>query len=100
MGVLGQSRDQGSAAVVPTAQGPVDHTGFFQNIGAGFRQAVAGPHSTQVGQAIYEKRAYDQIVQALTAEGEQGADYISVLQGQHAPVPRPFRNPYFVDPRA
>jgi hypothetical protein len=94
MGVLSQSRDQGAASVVPTAQGPIDKTGFFENVGAGFRESVAGPHSTRIGEAVYEKRAYDQIVQALSQEGEQGADTISVLQGQHTAAPRPFRNPY------
>jgi hypothetical protein len=94
MGVLGQSRDQGAAAVAPAAQPLFDKTGFFQNVGAGFRQAVAGPHSTQVGQAIYEKRAYDQIVSALSAEGEQGHDTIEVIRGDPRLVPRSFRNPY------
>jgi hypothetical protein len=97
MGVLGQSKDQGAAAVVPTAQGPVDRTGFFQNIGAGFRQAVAGPHSTRVGQAIYEKRAYDDVIKALQAEGEQGEDLLTITN-KPTPVKRPFRNPYASGP--
>lgn len=95
MGVLGQSRDQGAAAVAPPMAGPVDKTGFFSNIGAGFRQAVAGPHSTAVGQAISEKNLYDQVIKAVQAEGEQGEDKNSLT---NQPVKRPFRNPYVSGP--
>jgi hypothetical protein len=95
MGVLGQSRDQGAAAVAPPMQGPVDPTGFFSNIGAGFRQSVAGTHSTRVGQAISEKNIYDQVITALQAEGEQGED-TNGLTGEK--VRRPFRNPYVSEP--
>lgn len=95
MGVLGQSRDQGAAAVAPPMQGPVDQTGFFSNVGAGFRQAVAGKHSTRVGQAISEKNLYDQVITALQAEGEQGEDTNS-LTGEK--VKRPYRNPYVSEP--
>jgi hypothetical protein len=98
MGVLGQSRDQGAASVVPTAQLPVDKTGFFENIGAGFRQAVAGPHSTRVGDAIYQKDLYDQIVRDLAAEGEQGQDSFEDLRGQRQVAKRAFRNPYVSEP--
>jgi hypothetical protein len=95
MGVLGQSRDQGAAAVAPTASGPVDRTSFFENVGAGFRQAVAGPHSTRVGEAIYETRTYDQIIKALQVEGEQGEDTNSLTNTK---VKRPYRNPYVSGP--
>jgi hypothetical protein len=98
MGVLGQSKDKGAGAIAPTATGPVDKTGFFSNIVAGFRAAVAGPHSTRVGDAIYQKRTYDDIINQLTAEGEQGEDYITVMQGQRTPVKRPFRNPFVSSP--
>lgn len=115
MSVLGQSKDTGANAVLPQAQGPT--TGFFQNIRAGFQGAVAGPHSTRVGQAIYEKRYYDDIVKALAAEGEQGDDYVQspVLRSSpfynpvpgervnaqgvvFVPVKRSFRNPYVSSP--
>lgn len=97
MGVLGQSRDQGADAVVPTANGPVDQTGFFENVGAGFSQAVAGPHSTRVGEAIYQKRSYDDIIKALQAEGEQGQDTLTITTTP-TQVKRPFRNPYVSGP--
>lgn len=97
MGVLGQSKDKGAAAVTPALQQPVDKTGFFQNVRAGFNEAVAGPHSTQVGTAIYQRRAYDQITSALQAEGEQGEDHLDILVG-HPAVKRPFRNPYVSSP--
>jgi hypothetical protein len=100
MGVLGQSKDQGAAAVVPTMPGPVDKTGFFANVGAGFRQAVAGPHSTRVGQAIYEKKLYDDVIGALAAEGQQGVDEFEDIRGQRERVVRPFRNPYVSGPAA
>lgn len=97
MGVLGQSRDQGAAAVVPTANGPVDQTGFFENARAGFEQAVAGTHSTRVGEAIYQKRSYDDIIKALAAEGEQGEDTLTITTTP-TKVKRPFRNPYVSGP--
>lgn len=97
MGVLGQTRDQGAASVTPTASAVADKTGFFENVGAGFRQAVAGVHSTQVGQAIYEKRAYDEIIKALAAEGEQGEDTLTIT-ATPTKVKRPFRNPYVSGP--
>jgi hypothetical protein len=97
MGVLGQSRDQGAASVTPPMQGPVDKTGFFPNISAGFRQAIAGPHSTLVGQAISEKNLYDQIIRAVQAEGEQGEDTLDIT-AQPTKVRRPFRNPYVSQP--
>jgi hypothetical protein len=78
MSVLGaiSRQDRGTAPVLPNVQEPPETTGFFQNIGAGFRQSVAGPHSTQNAKAIYESRHYDQIIQALSAEGEHATDYI------------------------
>jgi hypothetical protein len=96
MGVLNQTRDAGAAAVLPNAQGPIDHTGFFSNIGAGFKSAVAGPHSTRVGDAIYQKKYYDQIIQALQAEGEQGEDTLDMIN--NAKVKRAFRNPFVSSP--
>jgi hypothetical protein len=54
---------------------------------------VAGPHSTRVGEAIYEKRYYDQIIKALQAEGEQGEDTLTITTTP-TKVKRPFRNPY------
>jgi hypothetical protein len=95
MGVLGQSRDQGAASVAPNAIGPVDKTGFFSNVGAGFRSTVAGPHSTRVGEAISEKRLYDQVISAVQAEGEQGEDTNELTSTK---VKRPFRNPYVSQP--
>jgi hypothetical protein len=97
MGVLGQSRDQGAASVAPPMQGPVDKTGFFSNAGAGFRQALAGPHSTLVGQAISEKNLYDKIIRAVQAEGEQSEDTLNIT-AQPTKVRRPFRNPYVSQP--
>jgi hypothetical protein len=97
MGVLGQSRDQGAASVAPPALGPVDRTGFFANVGAGFRQAVAGPHSTRVGDAIAEKKLYDQVITALAQEGEQGEDTLTIT-AQPTKVKRSFRNPYVSQP--
>jgi hypothetical protein len=97
MGVLGQSRDKGSAAVAGNVSGPVDRTGFFSNVGAGIRQAVAGPHSTRVGEAIYETRTYDQIIKDLQAEGEQGEDTLNITTTP-TKVKRPFRNPYVSQP--
>jgi hypothetical protein len=97
MGVLGQSRDEGAAAVVPTASGPANQTGFFENVGAGFRQAVAGPHSTRVGEAIYQQRYYDQIIKALQTEGEQGEDALTIT-ATPTKVKRSFRNPYVSQP--
>ncbi|WP_028970163.1 hypothetical protein [Sphingomonas sp. URHD0057] len=94
-----------------------DRTGFFQNVGAGFQQAVAGPHSTRNAEAIYQTRSYDQIVKALSAEGEQGVDYIESpvransplyrrVEGErvnpngvvYVPVRRSFRNPFVSGP--
>jgi hypothetical protein len=97
MGVLGQSRDKGAAAVAAPMSGPVDRTGFFENIGAGFHQAVAGPHSTRVGEAIYQTRTYDQIIKALQAEGERGEDTLTIT-ATPTTVKRPFRNPYVSQP--
>jgi len=99
MGVIpsGPNPDEGTGATLPVMQGPTDRTGFFENIGAGFRQAVAGPHSTRVGQAIYEQKNYDQIIKALSAEGEQGEDHLDILQNSPA-IKRPFRNPYVSGP--
>jgi hypothetical protein len=75
--VLGAiSRQDRGTGVLPNLQAPPESTGFFQNIHAGFTQAVAGPHSTQNARAIYESRNYDHIIQALNAEGEKATDYI------------------------
>lgn len=105
-------QDKGTAPVLPPLQAPPLTTGFFQNVSAGFRQAVAGPHSTQNAKAIYESRYYDQIRQALAAEGEQATDYVESpvlrsspfyhpvegerIQGDkvYVPVQRPFANPF------
>jgi hypothetical protein len=117
MGVIpsGTNPDEGVGAIQPKAQPP--QTGLFRNIAAGFREAVAGPHSTQVGDAIYQNRDYDQIVKALNQEGEQGVDYVESpvlksspfyhpVEGErvnqngvvYIPVKRSFRNPYVSAP--
>ena len=119
MSVLGaiSQKDKGTNLVLPNVQTPPESTGFFQNIGAGFTQTVAGPHSTQNARAIYESRAYDQIVQALNAEGERATDMVPspVLKNSpfYRPVPgeqdlpdgrvlipvqRPFANPFSEGP--
>jgi hypothetical protein len=110
-------KDKGTNPVLPNIQSPPETTGFFQNVGAGFKQAVAGPHSTQNARAIYESRHYDEIVAALNAEGEKATDYVPspVLKSSpfYRPVPgeqdlpdgrvlipveRPFANPFTAGP--
>jgi hypothetical protein len=110
-------KDKGTAPVLPNLPAPPETTGFFQNVGAGFKQAVAGPHSTQNARAIYESRHYDEIVAALNAEGEKATDYVPspVLKSSpfYRPVPgeqdlpdgrvlipveRPFANPFTAGP--
>jgi hypothetical protein len=116
LGAISQ-KDKGTGAVLPNLQAPPESTGFFQNIRAGFTQSVAGPHSTQNARAIYEHRQYDQIVQALNAEGEQATDYVDSpvrvdspfyhhVEGEQVlpdgrvrvPVPRAYTNPYSEGP--
>jgi hypothetical protein len=77
MSVLGSisRQDKGTARSCPTWRPRPESTGFFQNIGAGFTQAKAGPHSTQNAKAIYESRHYDQIIQALERRGREGDRY-------------------------
>lgn len=117
MSVLSQHKDKGAAKIAPVMQAPPDRTGFFQNVGAGFRQSVAGPHSTRNANAIYETRYYDQIIKALAAEGEKGTDYVQSpvragsllyhpVPGERVnpngvvsvPVARDFRNPFVSGP--
>jgi hypothetical protein len=118
MGVLPRldgNADEGIGAGFGNIEGPIDHTGFFENVGAGYRAAQAGPGSTRSRQNAHEVEAYDQIIQALTAEGEMGADQISVRPGGigyrgpkdipvnaygvgFIPKARPFRNPYTARP--
>jgi hypothetical protein len=109
--------DQNAPAVVPKLQSPPETTGFFQNVGAGYRGAVAGPHSTRNARAIYESRHYDQIIQALSAEGEHATDMIESpvradspfyhpVEGEQRlpdgrvmiPVARSFANPFSEGP--
>lgn len=106
-------KDKGTILVLPNVQAPPETTGFFQNVGAGFKQVVAGPHSTQNAKAIYESRHYDEIVAALNAEGARATDMVPspVLKSSpfYRPVPgeqdlpdgrvlipvqRPFANPF------
>jgi hypothetical protein len=91
MSVLGamSRKDKGAAPVLPNVETPPETTGFFQNVGAGFEQAKAGPHSTQNARAIYESRYYDQIVQALAAEGEKATDYVESPVLPTSPFYRP-----------
>lgn len=118
MSVIGSmsQKDRGTALVLPNLQTPPDTTGFFQNIGAGFTSAKAGPHSTQNARAIYESRSYDQIIAALNAEGEKATDYVESpltadsplrtpvsgerIQGNkvYVPVQRSFANPFSEGP--
>jgi hypothetical protein len=110
-GPLDSPVDEGVGATLPTAAGPEDHTGFIANIGAGYRAAKAGAHSTRNAQNGYETPYYDQIIKALAAEGKQGTDLLEVRPGGigykgpanlpvnaygvgQLPVARPFRNPY------
>lgn len=111
MGVLDWQQDEGTGDVTARAQGPVDTTGFFENVGAGYREAISGPGSTRNRQNAVEARYYDSIIQALNAEGEMGEDKIAVRPGgfgyrgpKDIPVnqygvgfvgkKRAFRNPY------
>jgi hypothetical protein len=96
MGVLGQSRDQGAAAVVPNVAGPPAPTDLWTKynsnvpvLGAGFRQAVAGPHSTRNAEAIYRSRPYDQIIQILNQNGERAIDYVESPVRRDSPFYRP-----------
>jgi hypothetical protein len=90
MSVLGSmSRKDRAPAVLPNLQQPPDTTGFFQNVGAGFEAAKAGPHSTRNARAIYESRYYDQITQALAAEGERATDYVESPVRRDSPFYRP-----------
>jgi hypothetical protein len=119
MSVLGaiSRQDKGTGAVLPNLQTPPESTGFFQNVGAGFTQSVAGPHSTRNARAIYESRQYDQIIAALAAEGEQATDMVDIgvksdspfyrqVPGAQVqpdgrvlvPVKRPFANPFSEGP--
>jgi hypothetical protein len=119
MSVLGamSRRDKGAAPVLPNLEQPPDPTGFFQNVGAGFEQAKAGPHSTRNARAIYESRYYDQIISALNAEGERATDYVEspvrrdspfyrAVPGEQVrpdgrvfvPSQRPFTNPFSEGP--
>lgn len=110
MGVLDSPEDVGVGATLGEAEGPVDRTGFFPNVSAGYKAAQAGPGSTRSRQNAAEARYYDQIIKALTAEGEMGEDFITVRPGGigyrgpkdipvnrygigKVPVKRPFRNP-------
>jgi hypothetical protein len=91
MSVLGtiSRQDRGTAPVLPQLQTPPETTGFFQNIGAGYNQAIAGPHSTQNAKAIYESRHYDEIVRALAAEGEQATDMVDIGVKADSPLYHP-----------
>jgi hypothetical protein len=120
MGILpaaGNNPDEGVGAGFANIEQPVDRSGFFENIGAGYRAAQAGPGSTRSRQNAHEAELYDQVIAALTAEGELGADKISVRPGgvgyrgpKDIPVnaygvgtidkPRPFRNPFTARPSA
>lgn len=111
MGVLDSPVDEGVGSTFVGAKGPIERTGFFSNVSAGYRESQAGPGSTRSRQNAAEARYYDQIIGALTAEGEMGADKIEVRPGgwgytgpKDVPVNqygvgfidkrRPFRNPY------
>jgi len=114
VGVLpaaGNNPDEGTGVGYGALDGPIDRTGFFENIGAGYRAAQAGPGSTRSRQNAVEAELYDQVIRALAAEGELGADKIAVRPGgfgyrgpKDIPVnqygvgfidkKRPFRNPY------
>jgi hypothetical protein len=91
MGVLGQSRDQGRLRLLPMLSGPGRQDRLLLECRGGLSSGRSGPHSTRVGEAIYEKRTYDQIIKALQAEGEQGEDTLTIThhadEGQ-APVPQ------------
>jgi hypothetical protein len=90
MSVLGaMSRKDQAPVPVPKLTEPPDTTGFFQNVGAGFEAAKAGPHSTRNARAIYESRYYDQIVQALNAEGERATDYVESPLSASSPLRHP-----------
>jgi hypothetical protein len=110
-------KDKGTNLVVPKLETPPETTGFFQNVGAGFEAAKAGPHSTRNARAIYESRYYDQIIQALNAEGEHATDMVESpvrsdspfyhpVAGEQKlpdgrvliPVSRPFTNPFASGP--
>jgi hypothetical protein len=109
--------DKGAPPLLPNLADPPDSTGFFSNLSAGFTQAKAGPHSTQNAKAIYESRYYDQIIQALNAQGESATEMVpvpvlatspfyhpqpgdQVLPNGHVltPVKRPFANPFSESP--
>lgn len=110
MGVINWNEAEGAGEVKARAEGPVDRTGFFDNIGAGYKEALAGPGSTRNRQNAAEAKHYDSIIAALQAEGEQGEDLIRVRPGGFgyrgpkvetnqfgvgfAYKKRPFRNPY------
>lgn len=111
MGVLDGQMDEGIGVGLSNVAGPVDHTGFFSNVGAGYRETLAGGHSTHNAQNAREAKYYDQMISALTAEGEMGSDKLDVRPGgigyrgpKNLPVnaygvgqvdiPRNFRNPY------
>jgi hypothetical protein len=116
MGVIPQTENtEGVGAGFGAIQEPIDRTGFFQNIGAGYRAAQAGPGTTRSRQNAYEVDLYNQVIDALTAEGEMGDDYLEVRPGGigytgpkdipvnaygvgRVPIKRKFRNPYTAQP--
>jgi hypothetical protein len=110
-GPLDQGLDEGTGDVFTPAPAPEKKTGFIENLSAGYRAALAGPGSTRSRQGAYEAEIYDQVIAALTAEGEMGEDRIPVRPGGIGyrgpkdlpvnefgvgmlPVRRKFRNPY------
>jgi hypothetical protein len=118
MGVLpqtGNNPDEGVGSGFGAIAEPIDRTGFFENVSAGYRAAQAGPGTTRSRQNAHEAELYNQVIAALSAEGELGADRLAVRPGgigyrgpKDIPVNaygvgfvdqrRPFRNPYTAKP--
>jgi hypothetical protein len=78
MSVVDNRLDKGAGDFASIAQQPEPRTGFFANVGAGWRGAKAGPASTRSHQNAYEASYYDQIVAALNARGLTTTDRLAV----------------------